>query len=150
MNWFHRIFDNWELSFLHCFRVIVLMQIFILFLELVIGECSNQAVYLICHQLCHLKKLAFVGSDLTYSGVIGLITRKSTLEELQIQNPRFLTRHSLKTLARYLTSLTSLRYYNYIDINTLATIYRISDYRLIFFRFLKAYNKKKTKHFRSD
>ena len=75
-----------------------------------VGECSNQAIFLICQILTKLKKLSFVGSDMTYSGVVGLISRKSTLQELQIQNPRYLTKNSLKLMGRHMTLLKTLKY----------------------------------------
>ena len=80
------------------------------FIELEVGECSNQAIFLICQILTKLKKLSFVGSDMTYSGVVGLISRKSTLQELQIQNPRYLTKNSLKLMGRHMTLLKTLKY----------------------------------------
>ena len=44
----------------------------LLFLELEIGTCSNQLLNIICHNLKHLTRLAILGEDITYSGVVGL------------------------------------------------------------------------------
>ena len=56
-----------------------------LFLELEIGECSNQLIYIICQNLKHLTKLAFNGENITYSGVVGLVGQKDYLKSLSIK-----------------------------------------------------------------
>jgi hypothetical protein len=56
-----------------------------LFLELEIGECSNQLIYIICQNLKHLTKLAFNGENITYSGVAGLVGQKDYLKSLSIK-----------------------------------------------------------------
>ena len=56
-----------------------------LFLELEIGECSNQLINIICQNLKHLTKLAFNGENITYSGVAGLVGQKDYLKSLSIK-----------------------------------------------------------------
>ena len=68
-------------------------------------------VYLICKHLEHLQKLAFVGDEVTYSGIIGLCQRKNDLKSLSIRNPCLLTKHSMKLIASQLSNLSELRLY---------------------------------------
>ncbi len=49
--------------------------------ELEVGEIPNEVVFLICSELqTSLKSLSFVGSELSYSGVIGLLQCRETLQ----------------------------------------------------------------------
>jgi hypothetical protein len=81
----------------------------IMFAELEIAEASNGLVFMICKHLNNLQSFAFVGLDLTYSGIVGLIQRKGSLRKLSIKDPRYITKHSMKLLSSQLINLKSLK-----------------------------------------
>ena len=66
-------------------------------------------VFSICKNLQSLQKFAFVGEELTYSGIIGLIQKP--LKVLKIRNPCHLTKFSLKLLADHFPDLIELKLY---------------------------------------
>ena len=71
-----------------------------------VGQISNELVHIICHY-CQLglKSLTFDGSQITYSGIVGLSSCKPTIQELYIRNPKYLTKYSLHILSRILGDL---------------------------------------------
>ena len=72
--------------------------------------CSNQIIAIICQVLKYLRKFSFVGSDLTHPGVMSILERKSTLQQLCIQSPRYLTKYSMKLLSNEMTLLETFKY----------------------------------------
>ena len=80
------------------------------FSELEVGICSNQIIAIICQVLKYLRKFSFCGSDLTHPGVMSILERKSTLQQLCIQSPRYLTKYSMKLLSEEMSLLRTLKY----------------------------------------
>jgi len=64
---------------------------------------------MICKRLENLTSFAFNGEELTFSGVIGLVSRRDKLRSLSIRNPKSLTKYSMKLLSRHMTQLENLR-----------------------------------------
>ena len=71
-----------------------------------VGEISNKLVNIICNNCQYgLRSFLFDGGQITYSGVISLFVCKSTLQELYIRNPKYLTKYSLHILSKTLVNL---------------------------------------------
>ena len=70
-----------------------------------LGKLSNQLVHIVVSYCQKLRAFTFDGSQLTYSGIASLTSCKSTLKELKIRNPQYLTKYSIYILSRHLVSL---------------------------------------------
>ena len=95
--------------FLKC-KTKILNTLTTTFSELEVGICSNQIIAIICQVLKYLRKFSFCGSDLTHPGVMSILERKSTLQQLCIQSPRYLTKYSMKLLSEEMSLLRTLKY----------------------------------------
>ena len=60
--------------------------------------------------LKNLKKLGFTGENVSYSGICGIV--KHNLEYLAIENPKSLSKYTMKLMATHLVNLRTLRYEN--------------------------------------
>ena len=47
---------------------------------------------------------------MTHPGIMSILERKSTLQQLSIQSPRYLTKYSMKLLGNEMTLLTTFKY----------------------------------------
>ena len=95
--------------FLKC-KTKILNTLTTTFSELEVGICSNQIIAIIFQVLKYLRKFSFCGSDLTHPGVMSILERKSTLQQLCIQSPRYLTKYSMKLLSEEMSLLRTLKY----------------------------------------
>ena len=73
--------------------------------SLEVGEVSNKLIHIICNYCQDLKSLSLDGGQLTYSGIVSLFPCKSTLQELKIRNPQYLTKFTISMLPRNLINL---------------------------------------------
>ena len=70
-----------------------------------VGEVSNKLIHIICSYCQNLKRFTLDGGQLTYSGIASLFPCKSTLQELKIRNPKYLTKFTICMLSRNLINL---------------------------------------------
>ena len=70
-----------------------------------VGEVSNKLIHIICNYCPYLRMFTLDGGQLTYSGIVSLFPCKSTLQELKIRNPKYLTKFTICMLSRNLTNL---------------------------------------------